>query len=357
MQYDYSVIFNFISTIFSKIKVGQHNGRVKAIVELLRGMLYTKEAKLSGMGRGATLLDESKTFTGQLKRAYRLIKNENWNSWDVGCALYKYMTSEMKDVIISVDWTQIGLFMVLEASIVVKGRGIPFYGISVLSEDIKGRQSAIELSMLYALSAMRQEGQTLYVISDRGFAKMDWLGESELYPYIHQLVRLKGNMILDWDGIVGQLREWPLYPGEIVGIEKAIIGRRRHVMTGICLAHLGSDNEKPIFVACASGDVHIAEVLYQKRVWLEEQNRDLKTNFSMKLLRLTKADRIERIFTMMGLAFFITYCNEGALSSSFAKRMGRQYKDGRTDLSWVSQAKYSEMAGNFGLLLKPILLQ
>jgi hypothetical protein len=43
-----------------------HRARVKALSTWLQGLLLLCEASLSGLGRGATLLDEEKTFGGLL---------------------------------------------------------------------------------------------------------------------------------------------------------------------------------------------------------------------------------------------------------------------------------------------------
>jgi hypothetical protein len=51
----------------SKCRLTAYRARVKALSTWLQGLLLLGEASLSGMGRGATLLDEQKTFSGQLK--------------------------------------------------------------------------------------------------------------------------------------------------------------------------------------------------------------------------------------------------------------------------------------------------
>jgi hypothetical protein len=56
-------------------------------------------------------------------------------------------------VLIAVDWTQVGDFMILEATRVVAGRGIPFFSLAVPKGELKGCQRALELSMDYALAA------------------------------------------------------------------------------------------------------------------------------------------------------------------------------------------------------------
>lgn len=224
-MYQYGIILSFLWVILKGISRSQHLARIKAATMLVQGLLFLKQASLSGMGRGIALLYEDKTFRGELKRAYRLMKNPELDCWETARAFFAYMSKELREVLIVVDWTQVGYFKVLEACLVVEGRGIPFYGIFVHEEELRGRQTTIELTMWYALIAMRQEGQTFRVAVDRGFAKFDWIGESPLYPFMHLVVRLKRSMILRWGTISGQLHEWPLYREEVVEIEKAYLGK------------------------------------------------------------------------------------------------------------------------------------
>src|SRR5205823_14480914 len=94
------------------------------------------------MGRGAAVLDEEKTFSGQLKRAFRFLNNPQFDPWEVGNGLFGRLTQGLKTVLIAVDWTQVGDFMILEATLVVAGRGMPFFSLSVPKGEIKGRQRA-----------------------------------------------------------------------------------------------------------------------------------------------------------------------------------------------------------------------
>jgi hypothetical protein len=210
MLVDYDSLVNELSSVLSKCRLATHRARVKALSTLLQGLLLLCEASLSGMGRGAALIDEQKTFSGQLKRAFRFLNNSQFDPWEVGNALFGRLTQGLKGVLSAVDWTQIGDFMVLEARLVVAGRGIPFFSLSVPKGEIKGRQRALELSMDYALAAMRRPEQILYTRVDRGFGAMDYLGPSELYPWMRRVTRLRATMILHWDSGSAPLQEWPL---------------------------------------------------------------------------------------------------------------------------------------------------
>jgi hypothetical protein len=209
MLVDYDSLVNEISSVLSKCRLATHRARLKALSTLLQGLLLLCEASLSGKGRGAALLDEEKAFRGQLQRAFRFLNNPHFDPWEIGNALFGRLTQGLKAVLIAVDWTQVGSFMVLEATLVVAGRGIPFFSLSVPKGELKGRQRALELSMEYALAAMRRPEQTLYTLMDRGFGGLDYLGPSELYPGMRRVTRLKAMMILHWDSVSASLKEWP----------------------------------------------------------------------------------------------------------------------------------------------------
>jgi hypothetical protein len=335
MLVDYSSIFEIVSSLFGKTEFGSHKARLKSLAELLRGMIFLSLAGLSGMARGNAILNPDKTFEGQLKRAFRLLNAPSLDSWALGKSLYDRLTDGRSEVIIGVDWTQVGRFMVLEAGLLIEGRAVPFFCLSVLKSDLKGRQRVLEMSMEYALTAMANEGQTLFVAVDRGFAAMDYLGPSSLYPRYHRITRLKNNMILQWDDIIAPFREWPLYEGEAVTIQKAVIGRKKQVVCGVCLANIGGE----CYLACDPKDVDRALDFYEKRVWIEEQNRDLKTCFRVKVLRFHRAVRLERMWGILGIAFAIAY-SAAKKGHDCVSRLSRSYKDGRKDLSWLSSALY-----------------
>jgi hypothetical protein len=119
--------------------------------------------------------------------------------------------------------------------------------------------------MDYALAAMRRPGQTLYTWVDRGFAAMEYLGPSELYPWMRRVTRLKATMILQWDRVSAPLGEWPLYEGEVVELPQCRLGRKKQVLCGAVLAHLGAT----CYLACHPEDVGAVLRFYLQRVGIE----------------------------------------------------------------------------------------
>jgi hypothetical protein len=352
MLVDYDSLVDEISRVLSNCRLAAHRARVKALSTLLQGMLLLCEASLSGMGRGAALLDEEKTFQGQLKRAFRFLNNPQFDPWEVGEAVFDRLTEGLNEVLIAIDWTHVGDFMILEASLVVAGRGIPFFSLSVPRSEIKGRQRTLERSMDYALAAMRRPEQTLYTLVDRGFAAMEYLGPSELYPWMHRVTRLKATMILHWGSVSAPLQEWPLYEGEVVEIPECRLGRKKQVTCGAVLAHVGAT----CYLACHRNDVGKVLNFYQKRVWLEEQNRDIKTAFKGRIMRFLRAIRFERMWGLLGLALSMAYSHAQKELHQQA-RLSRRYNDGRKDLSWLSLSRYVQQLVPCRATIAPLIAQ
>jgi hypothetical protein len=114
---------------------------------------------------------------------------------------------------------------------------------------------------------------------------------------------LKATMILHWDSVSAPLQEWPLYDGEVVEIPHCLLGREKQVLCGAVLAHVGAR----CYLACHPDDVGEVLSFYQKRVWIEEQNRAIKTGFKGRVMRFLRAIRFKRMWGLLGLALSLAY--------------------------------------------------
>jgi hypothetical protein len=95
---------------------------------------------------------------------------------------------------------------------------------------------------------------------------------------------------------------------------------------------------------------------YQKRVWIEEQNRDVKTGFKGRVMRFLRAIRFERMWGLLGLALSIAYSN-AQKELHQQERLSRRYKDGRKDLSWLSLSRYIHQLMPCEATLAPLIAQ
>ena len=127
MAYHFHILFPFVSTILHSTVATGHTARRKALTLLLQGLRVFHQASVSGLGRGIAVLDEEKSCRGQRKKAHRLLKHEKRATWDTGAAFFAPLMQELPQVCLAVDWTALGAFRVLEACLIVEGRGIPLY--------------------------------------------------------------------------------------------------------------------------------------------------------------------------------------------------------------------------------------
>jgi hypothetical protein len=90
---------------------------------------------------------------------------------------------------------------------------------------------------------------------------------------MRRVTRLKAAMILHWV-VRAPLEESGLdREGEVVEIPECRLGRKKQALCGAVLAPLGAT----CYLACHPDGVEGVSNFYQKRVWTEEQNRDVKT--------------------------------------------------------------------------------
>jgi hypothetical protein len=92
-------------------------------------------------------------------------------------------------------------------------------------------------------------------------------------------------------------------------------------------------------------------------MWGEEQNRDLKSGCHLTHSHLGTAQRLERLWVLVGFGFYLSYCTAAVQESAFADRLSRRYKDGRKDLSWFSLARCAQLSGRCDPVFRPLRSQ
>ena len=107
------------------------------------------------------------------------------------------------------------------------------------------------------------------------------------------------------------------------------------------------------YLACDPISLQIALQAYQKRVWVEEQNRDLKTWFGAKKMRFLNAIRLERMWVLLGVPFAIVYTQAQKVQKQ-RDRLSRKYKDGRKELAWVTLVQYVNQIVKFKPNILPL---
>ena len=120
-------------------------------------------------------------------------------------------------------------------------------------------------------------------------------------------------------------------------IEKAtkVANPKKKIVGGILLARC----EDECYLVAPQEVVQIALQAYQKRIGVEEQNRDLKTGLRLRALYFGRAQRVQRLWNLLGILSLWFYQVYLQYWIKWKDILGRSYKDGRKDLSWFSFAQ------------------
>jgi hypothetical protein len=110
------------------------------------------------------------------------------------------------------------------------------------------------------------------------------------------------------------------------------------------------------YLACHPDEVGEILSFYQKRVWIEEQNRDIKTVFKGRVMRFLRAIRFERMWGLLGLALSSASSN-AQKELHQQQRLAQRYKEGRKDLSWLSLSRYIHQLTPCEATLAPLIAQ
>ena len=96
------------------------------------------------MSRGVAVVYEEQRLRGQLKKAHRLVKQDKMATWDAGAALFAPLTPDLTPDCVAVAWTALGAWRVLEACLIVQGRGSSLDRLFVHKDERKHRQTRVE---------------------------------------------------------------------------------------------------------------------------------------------------------------------------------------------------------------------
>ena len=122
-----------------------------------------------------------------------------------------------------------------------------------------------------------------------------------------------------------------------MSIENAIIGSnpKKQIIAGVLLARC----EQECYLVAPQKVIAVALNSYRKRIGVEEQNRDLKTGLGLRSLYFGRAQRVQRLWNLLGILSLWFYQIYLQYWIKWKDILGRSYKDGRKDLSWFSFAQ------------------
>ena len=137
--------------------------QVKTLAALVTGLIIADKAVSALIGRA---IPGSATGKSKVRRAWRFGGNSRVDWGAVGKALLVHLTQEVTDVVIALDWTDMGKWKVLTSAVVTPHRGIPVLWTVI---DSSVRMADAELAHVKQLQSLMPAGKRICLLADRGF--------------------------------------------------------------------------------------------------------------------------------------------------------------------------------------------
>ena len=244
----------------------------------------------------------------KIKRAGRFADNKRVHVHQATTCLLGWALSLCRRrPVVALDWTVLPRKRVmLTAAVALGGRAVPVAWTvmaerSFNSKRHNGRNNVEEKLILRLHKAFAGRAWTL--TADRGFARASLFSKLNEWG-IDYVIRTSGNLWVatpSWSGRLYNIRRWP---GCCERYGRALYQKSRQVPVSLVVTHSAMAPEPWYLVTNLRGS-RAVEKVYQRRMWIEEHFRDVKSGLGLGRIRLKRAHRIERLLIIAAVAILV----------------------------------------------------
>ncbi len=308
--------------------VQMRQSRRKSLAAIVGGAMRLQGTGVLALGRA---MEGPVKAKHRIKRVDRFLGNEQVEMEALCEALFHQLRPACGEVVVLADWTDRHNFQQLVLALPRDGRALPFYCVTVEKGDGTGKHDGLmrqaETAAMEALARFCGDTVVPIIIADRGFGNTRWLGEIKKRGWSF-VQRLAGNHGVDLEEYIGPLSE--------LGIRR----RRRPRDWGWgtmnedewgpvrLVTVYERDAKEPWYLVTnlSGGSPAYIVRLYKRRMWIEAAFRDLKNRnwgMGMDQVKLTQAQRLDRHFMILALAYMLLFAFGAAAESA---GLGEQLK-------------------------------
>ena len=269
----------------------------------------------AGQARSFAIATCIKTWHGvrldsAVNRFYRLLRNENVDDLALAASWAKVLApSSTRHLLVAIDWTEWHHELRLLVAAVVAGtRAIPLF-VQGTRKLVRTRSlNAYENAFLRVLAgALKSAAVTATVLCDRGFRRVSWLSLLQKLQ-LGFVVRLMDDVSAEYEGEILPLARIPLPRGKVVDLGVVPL-RSDGAVTVRVIGYWARNAKEPWWVATSErGDARKVLKLYDRRMTVEEQFRDLKgKRFGAKLgwTQFRDPEALARFMMLLAVALLI----------------------------------------------------
>jgi hypothetical protein len=283
-----------------------------------------------------------------LTRLYRFLRNPRFDNWLLTEQMLRLMAPPTGSLLLALDWTQWqDRFSVLCASVCTGTRSVPVAVSACHKPQLARSQNLWEETFLrLVVDRLRAASVSAVWLCDRGFHRVAWLGR--LAEFEQQfVVRLTRDVTVHLPGGACLLKSLALEPGERRDYGWVWVRSDRWVR--VRLIGVWALGAKEVWWLATNLENAVSKVAsyYDRRMGIEEQFRDAKgVRFGLKLkwTQFTKAEYVERMYLLVGVALLLWTSVGKAVEESEPKvRLASRTKGARLSLARIGSYYWQQM--------------
>lgn len=300
MRFGFAAIATLIHSRFRLFRKSQR----KTISALVVGLLRRGRIGLAEIARG---MQDKTTVRHRIKRAWRFLRNAGVSSRAATVGLAHWIfSSGASPAVIALDWTYLGDYMLLAAKVAVDHRAVPIAWVVVrrrwFARAYKSRNDVEERVILCLKEAMGTKPWIL--VADRGFARADLFAKLVDWG-VKYVIRVASTTWVKVRGVEGILGNIPRRSGRTHRYGKALYQKRRRVGVSLVVVHKEPAPE-PWYLVTSLQERLRAELIYRKRMWIEQSFRDAKSRLGLTRFWASRPERMERMMILVALVMLVT---------------------------------------------------
>lgn len=283
-----------------RVLPSSRRSRQTTAAALLDGLLRTQRIGLTTVARG---MRDNTTVKHRIKRAGRFCQNSGIEMGAVFDDLGRYLLCKDRLNVIAVDWTDLGDYMLLTASLIFQKRSMPIAWRCVWKWQYEKSQNDEEEGLIE--DVIRLAGDRPWtLLADRGF------GRAELFRWLDErgvsfVIRVSGRAWVEHQWFTGTIDNVPRRAGGGWMYKGAWYRKTSPVRVNVACYHKEPAPAPWYLVTNMDITARKAASLYAKRMGIEEGFRDCKSGLGLKYLWLGAPERMDRAMILIALAVLL----------------------------------------------------
>ena len=295
--------------------------RQKTLADIVSAALRLNGTGVLALGRG---LPGHTAPKHAIKRVWRFFRNPRLEVDAVQLSLAHLLAPKQVPVVILLDWTEYGDYKTLSAALPRDGRSLAIWWKTIGKDSGEGTMVDVEKQALWALRDLFPFRTDLILIADRGFGNTRWIGDIQKWGWGF-VQRVSQSVYVENETYCRALKDLPV-PRQSGSLDWGEMTLTRE--NGLCVRLVTTWDKKakePWYLVTNLTNIpQKITRLYLRRMWIEEEYRDLKNRkwgLGFDESYLSAPEREDRRWCVLAIAhLFLMAYGAAAEQADLAKR-------------------------------------